>query len=782
MSLTTNGIYRFEEFELDPNSRTFSRDGMQIPLYPKSFEILIYLVTHPGRVVTKEEIFRAVWPESFVEEGNLARQVSSLRKALGDRADCIVTVPGRGYQFAASVRDGLQANGNAGGLTEDVLVQSVRERTQVVIEESFPAPVVVTARARVSLLGRLTHPLVAWSVLGVVLLAGVATYLWMRFSKPPELRKVMVADFLNLTGDPTYDLTMKNALEAQVGQTPWIQLMSTGEVNNALASMEKPPDTPLLGDTALEVCKRTGYQAMLRPKIEFSPDKPSGGMTIDVVNCVTGATLATYKATANTKDELLGTLDSISLRVRRKLGEPSKSMDGYRVPFMNATTYSFDALLAYYQGTTLGRKAKFQEAIPYFQKAVEIDPKFAWAQSALAITYYNLGDRPKAAEYAQKAFDLSPNVTEYEKIYIRYTYYLDTVHDLDATEDVILEWTRVYPNNMTAWEALTDVEIERGDYAKAIEAGERALKLVVARAPSTYTILARAYLRANRYGDAKRVVAEAQAQGMDSQAMHEILFNIAAIQHDSLGMQHEVDWNKGKPEFYDMSGNQGIVAADEGRYRQFEAIYKSAIPQGLKEDGADAADSMLWEETRIEAALGREAQARGFLKQVKDHSGIYSAVIEASAGDVSAAEAYLKRPEQYPHGTIDHFIYRPEAKAILALRRHDPDAAVKELEVASPYELAACEVIDVRGNAYLAAKQGEKAEVEFKRLIANPGLDDPVHPWTVLAHLGLARAYALQGNKAGSKAEYESFFALWKDADPDVPVLLQARREYAQLQ
>ena len=782
MSLTANGIYRFDEFELDPSSRTFSRDGERISLFPKAFEILIYLVANPGRVVTKEEIFKAVWPESFVEEGNLARQVSSLRKALGDRADCIVTVPGRGYQFAASVRDGLQANGNAGGLTEDVLVQSVRERTQVVIEESFPAPVVVTARARVSLLGRLTHPLVAWSVLGVVLLAGVATYLWMRFSKPPELRKVMVADFLNLTGDPTYDLTMKNALEAQVGQTPWIQLMSTGEVNNALASMEKPPDTPLLGDTALEVCKRTGYQAMLRPKIEFSPDKPSGGMTIDVVNCVTGATLATYKATANTKDELLGTLDSISLRVRRKLGEPSKSMDGYRVPFMNATTYSFDALLAYYQGTTLGRKAKFQEAIPYFQKAVEIDPKFAWAQSALAITYYNLGDRPKAAEYAQKAFDLSPNVTEYEKIYIRYTYYLDTVHDLDATEDVILEWTRVYPNNMTAWEALTDVEIERGDYAKAIEAGERALKLVVARAPSTYTILARAYLRANRYGDAKRVVAEAQAQGMDSQAMHEILFNIAAIQHDSLGMQHEVDWNKGKPEFYDMSGNQGIVAADEGRYRQFEAIYKSAIPQGLKEDGADAADSMLWEETRIEAALGREAQARGFLKQVKDHSGIYSAVIEASAGDVSAAEAYLKRPEQYPHGTIDHFIYRPEAKAILALRRHDPDAAVKELEVASPYELAACEVIDVRGNAYLAAKQGEKAEVEFKRLIANPGLDDPVHPWTVLAHLGLARAYALQGNKAGSKAEYESFFALWKDADPDVPVLLQARREYAQLQ
>jgi DNA-binding winged helix-turn-helix (wHTH) protein/tetratricopeptide (TPR) repeat protein len=781
MSLSGNRIYRFDEFELDPSRRTFSRDGTRIPVYPKAFEILIYLVANAGRVVTKEEIFKAVWPESFVEEGNLARQVSSLRRAMGDRADCIVTVPGRGYQFAAKVQDGLQENGISEGLTEDFLVQSVRERTQVVIEESFPAHVAATP-ARDSLFKRISHPVVAWSALGAVLIAGAATYIWVRFSKPPELRKVMVADFLNLTGDPTYDLTLKNALEAQIGQTPWIQLMGAGEVNTALSSMEKPPDTPLLGDTALEICKRTGYQGMLRPRIESSPDKIGIRMSMDVVNCVTGATLATYKSAAGSKDELLGTLDSLSLRARRKLGEPSKSMDDYQVPFFNATTSSFDALLAYYQGMTLGRKAKFQEAIPYFQKAVQIDPRFAWAHSALAITYYNLGDRPKAAEYAQKAFDLSPNVSEYERIYIRYTYYLTTLHDLDATEKEILEWAKVYPNDMAAWEALTDVEIERGSFPQAIEAGEHALKMRVARAPSTYTVLARAYMRATRFGEAKRIIAEGLAQGFDSQPSHEILFEIAAIQHDAQAMQHEVDWNKGKPAFYDMLGNQGIVAADEGRYRQFEAIYKSAIPQGLKEDGADAADSMLWEETRIEAALGREAQARGFLKQVKDHSAIYSAVIQASAGDVSDAEAYIKKPEEYPHGTLEHFVYLPEVKALLALRHGDPAGAITALEPAAPYELAAPEVIAVRGDAYLAAKQGEKAEGEFRKLIANPGLEDPVKPWTVLAHLGLARAYALQGNKAGSKSEYEGFFALWKDADPDVPVLQQARREYAALQ
>jgi len=781
MSLTTNGIYRFDEFELDPSSRTFSRNGAQIPLYPKAFEILVYLATNPGRVVTKEEIFQAVWPESFVEEGNLARQVSSLRRALGDRSTCIATVPGRGYQFTAKVENGLPGNGSSEGPTEDVLVQRVRERTQVVIEESFPAPVAATAHSRFSLLSRISHPIIAWSVLGVVLLAATTTYLWMRFSKPPELRKVMVADFLNLTGDPTYDLTLKNALEAQIGQTPWIQLMTGGEARNALAWMEKPTDTPLLGETALEVCKRTGYQAMLRPRIEIPPDKWGIRMSMDVVNCVTGETLAAYKTKSDSKDDLLASLDSLSLRIRQKLGEPSKSMDNYRVPYYGVTTGSFGALLAYEDGVTLGRQAKYTEALPYFQKAASLDPKFAWAQSALAVTYENMGDGPNAAAAAQKAYDLSGNVTEGERVYIRYAYFLNAVRDLNAAEKEVLEWARVYPNDMASWEALTDLEIERGDYPKAIEAGERALKLVVARAPSTYTVLARAYLRANRYGDAKRVIAEAQAQGFDGQTLHGILFEIAAIEHDARGMQHEVDWNKGKPQFYDMFGNQGIIAADEGRYRQFEDIYKAAIPQAAKEAGAEVADSMLWEETRIEAALGRDAKARELLKLVKDHSDIYSAVVEASAGDVSEAEAYLKQPEQYPHGTIDHFIYLPEVKAMLAMRRHDPDAAIKELDAASPYELAACEIIDVRGTAYLAAKQGEKAEAEFKKLIANPGVDDPVHPWTVLAHVGLARAYALEGNKAGSKGEYEKLFALWKDADSDLPVLQQARREYAQL-
>jgi DNA-binding winged helix-turn-helix (wHTH) protein/tetratricopeptide (TPR) repeat protein len=775
MSLTETEIYRFDEFELVPSSRRFSRNGAQIALYPKAFEVLTYLVANPGRVVTKEEIFKSVWPDSFVEEGNLARQISSLRRAMGDRSACIMTVPGRGYQFVATVEEALNG-GPSQGQSEEVLVQRVRERTQVVIEESFPAPAPATPR-----LGRISRRVMVWSALGLVVAAATATYLCIHLSKPPELRKVLVADFLNLTGDSTFDVTLKSALVAGIGQSPWIQIMGAGEVDSVLTAMEKPLDTPLLGDTALEVCKRAGYQAMLRPRLESSLDKSGYRTSLDVVNCGNGTTMATYKANARNKDEILGTLDSISLRARRKLGEPNKSLEEFQVPFYNVTTTSFEALLAYFQGVGLGRQAKYQEAIPYFRKAADLDPKFAWAQSALSVTYYNLGDRPKAAEYAQKAFDLSSNVSQYEKHYIRYNYYLSSLHDLDATEKEVAEWTRVYPSDMTAWEALTDVEIERGNFAKAIEAGEQALKLSASRAPSTYTVLARAYMRANRLGDAKRILAEAQAQGLDSQQSHEILFEIAAIERDTLGMQHEIDWNRGKPEFYDMLGNQGIVAAGEGRYRQFEDTYKTILPMALKEDGAEAADSLLWEETRIEAALGREAKARELLKEVKDHSAIYSAVIEASAGDVSSAEAYIKQPEQYPHGTLEHFVYLPEVKAMLAMRHRDPAAAIAALEAATPYELMAPEVIDLRGNAYLAARQAEKAEGEFRTLIDNPGLEDPVKPWTVMAHLGLARAYVVEGNKARARGEYENFFALWKDADPDIPVLQQARQEYAQL-
>jgi DNA-binding winged helix-turn-helix (wHTH) protein/Flp pilus assembly protein TadD len=773
-------MYRFDQFELDPTSRIFSRDGAQIPLYPKAFEILTYLITNPGRVVTKEEIFKAVWPESFVEEGNLARQISALRRALGDRSACIVTIPGRGYQFAARVERAPLADVSAASPTEDILVQRVRERTQVVIEESFP--VAAPSPARIPLLGRIPRMLAVWSVLGLILAAGGATYLWMRFSKPPQLRKVMVADFLNLTGDPTFDLTMKGALIAAIEQTPWIQIMGAGEANNALTAMERPTNTPLLGDTALEVCKRTGYQAMLRPKLEFPLDNSGYRLSMDVIQCGTGATMATYSVRARNKDELLGMLDSLSLRARRKLGEPNKSLDEFKVPFYNVTTSSYEALLAYFQGVGLGRQAKFHDAIPYFQKAAEIDPKFAWAQSALGVTYLNLGDHPRAAEYSRKAFDLSATVSEYEKLYLRYNYYLGALRDLNATEQEVSEWTQVYPGDMTAWEALTDVEIERGNFPKAIDAGERAMKLAGWRASSTYEDLARAYKRANRFADAKRIVAEAQAQGIDSQRFHGILFELAAIDHDSPAMQHEIDWNKGKAQLYALLEEEAIVAADEGRYRQFEDIYKAAIPQAAKEDGPDVANSMLWEEARLEAELGRDAKAKELLGQVKDRSEIYSAVVAASAGDTSAAEAYLKKPELYPHGTIEHFVYYPEVRAMLALRHHDPATAIAELKPAAPYELAAPEVIEVRGEAYLATKQGELAENEFRKLIANPGLEDPVRPWTVLAHLGLARSLALQGNKAGSKSEYENFFALWKDADPDVPVLQQARRQYAQLQ
>jgi len=778
MSLTLKEIFRFEEFELNCARRALLRDGQPVQLPPKAFEVLAYLVIHPGEVVTKEKLIQAVWPESFVEEGNLAHQVSSIRRAFADRAGYIVTIPGRGYQFIAEVERRIPSPLERGDPGEPppagqtfVGMQTVRERTHIVLEESESAHMPKLAR-------RISSAWVAWGVAAAVLLAVAGYFAWKRYAPQPQLRKVMVADFLNLTGDASMDSALKSALTIGLSQTPYIQLMSDGLAHSTLQEMGKTPDTPLLGETALEVCTRGHYQAVLRGTIEH-PQGYDYHLSLEAVNCATAASLFVFRGQALNEDAILDTLDSLTRRARVRLGEPNASLDRFNVPLIEATTPSFEALKDYNTGAVLGNEDKLKEAIGYFQKAVDIDPGFAIAQASLGTAYFDLGSMDTAAEYYRKAFELSGKVSQSEKFYIRSNYYLMAVHDLQAAAKNFEEWTEVYPTDETAWGSLATGEALIGNFGRAIEAGEHIMKYGATRPELMYNSLADAYKRANRFADAKRIIAEAQAQGKDAPDLHRLLYQIAMIEQDAETLKREAQWSKGKPEMYASLWSQAVLAADEGKYHQAEDLFGSAIADAGREVNPDLADNILLDEAAVEVQLGRTPKAAELLRNIQHRDGADFAILRTRAGNLTAGEAYLLKPEKYPQDTIEHSLRIPELRALLALRHNDPDGGIAALEPARSLDLVRPEVMEVRAEAYLAARQPDKAEVEFQKIIANPGLEDIMQPRTILAHLGLARAYALENKTAESRSEYEKFFALWKDADTDIPALKQAHGEYA---
>jgi len=782
MPLSFKGLYRFDEFELDIFRHSLTRNGIPIPLSSKAFQLLSYLAANPGRVVTKDELLKAVWPGSFVEESNLPVYISSLRKALTDCAGYIVTVSGQGYKFTARVQVEEPRELIPVRPLEEVEAQSVeqpsvlRETTHVRIREtSSPVIALETSGSR---FGR-------W-LIGAALAAMIVTAVGIGYvvhlrSEPQRLSKVLVGDFLNLTGDPAFDHTLKSSLELSLAQSPYIQLMGAAEVQSTLGMMRKAPDSPLLGDLALELCRRNNYQALLRGKIAPGSKFGSYAMSLEVVNCLTGKTITELHADAATKDQVLGTLDGLAIRARRKVGESAASVNEFDVPIMNMSTFSFDALQAYNTGSNLGSDGKLVECIPYFQKAIDLDPKFATAQASLGIAYFNLGDTQKGARYAKAAFDLSEGVSQSERFFLRYNYHLEALRDLDSSLSDAQEWTRVYPQDPTAWQGLGYIEVQLGDYHTSARTTEHYLQMSAIKFETGYGNLADAYMRDGRFADAKRVIAESQAENKDATGLHQLLLQIAFLEHDPQAMHLAIEWSENHPEKWSLLETQAIVAADVGRERDAEALFQKTFLDDVKEGQSTLVDSMMLDEAAVEIDLGEMTKATKILAQMKDHSSANWAVLATKAGSTKAADAFLKLPNEYPQGTIANKVLTPELKAVIALRHNDPVAAIALLESARPYELAYPEVIDVRAQAYLMAKQGAKAQAEYQKLIDHPAVEEPTMPKTILAHLGLARAYAMQGRKADSRKEYDVFFSLWKDADPDLPVLRQAHIEYARL-
>lgn len=826
MSLTSRRIYQFGEFELRVSARQLARDGEPVPLGSKAFEVLTCLVMRAGEVVTKDELLKTVWPESFVEEGNLAQHVFALRKALGDRSTYIVTVPGRGYQFAERVKVladlPVAPTADAGTF----LLQRTRERTHIVIDETSTAPgkalpqgasedreldalakrqggsVMTMVHDEITanrppqtieqaLAGLLPEPggpistrgsfAAIAAVVVVALLAG--GYVLRRLAhKPATSKRIVLAELDNRTGDPGFDDVLRDALKIDLDQSPYMDISGQAEELNTLRLMGQRPETRLVPEVAREVCERSNRQVLIAGTIANVGREYL--LTLEATDCDSGKILAGAKAEAASKEQTLAALDSASAALRRGLGESNESLERFQVPIAQATTSSLEALKQYSIGEyLLGRIGKEEgEVLPFFQRAAELDPQFAMALAAIATSYSSLGESGAAAPYFEKAFSLSSQVSEKERLYIRAHYYTDDVRDVNRGLQAYEMWAYTYPRDWGPWLNIANIYSQLGQYGPAITAGEHALALDPSRGV-VYGSLARDYMHAGQIANAETTAMRAVALGKDSTLLHTTLFETALLRQDRAAMDRQSAQGHTKEGEWNYLNLEALVAAMDGRYKRAEELFQAAYDAAMHESLPETASKILMDEASAELAAGMVATARSTLRRIQqppDNPDVL--LLLAELGDNSPAErALAERLQGSGSDTLMTYVYGPRIRAAIALHQAKPLGAIAELQPVAEYDFAdGFGAIAERGESYLMAKEPEKAAIEFKRILDHPGID-PVSVLRPLAEVDLARAESQAGQIDQSKADYEAFFHQWSGADPDLPLLLAARKEYAAL-
>ena len=629
-------------------------------------------------------------------------------------------------------------------------------------------------------------------VVVATLLAG-ALYFRSRHAAPlTEKDTIVLADFTNTTGDPVFDGTLRQGLSSQLEQSPFLNLLSDERVTQTLALMAQPKDARFTRELAREVCQRTASAASIEGSISSLGSQYVVGLK--AVNCRSGDVLANEQATASGKEQVLKALGEAATKIRVKLGESLASVQKYDAPAENVTTPSLEALQAY----SLGYQAQIVKrdnaaAIPLLQRAVSLDPNFAMAYARLATNYGNLGQTARAAENARKAYDLRERVSAREKLYITSHYEDYVTGNLEASRKAYELWAQTYPRDETPSGNLGTIYGALGNYDKALAAAQESLKLNP-ESGLAYTNLVSSYVTVNRLDEARATAQEAQAHHLDNPANHQVLYLVDFLQHDATGMEREAAALMGKPGFEDaMLYNESDTAAYAGQFSKARELTRRASESAQRADEKETAASYVAESALREALVGnmslarQQAQAAIALSTGRDVEAV-SAIALGLAGDLAQATRLpADLAKRFPEDTVVQFNYLPTIHAATALQGGSATKAIEALVPVAPYELGsavsfafALTPVYLRGEAYLAAHQGSAAAAEFQKILGHPGVVQN-EPIGALAHLGLARAYALSGESAKSHTEYQNFFALWKAADPDIPILNAARAEYARL-
>lgn len=782
-------VYEFGPFRLEADHRQLLRENRVVPLQPKAFDILLVLVQKNEAVVLKDELLRAVWPETFVEESNLAQNIFVLRRALGEGADksrYIVTVPGRGYRFAEKVRivdEGKEQQ-------EESIVLESHSRAHLLIEEQT-----VSATQPVLAPGRNRLKIILSAAIAAVVIVGTAAYFFTH--RAPKLKAkdtIVLADFSNSTGDPVFDGTLKQALALQLEQSPFLNLLSDQRVAQTLARMDQPRDVRLTHDVAREVCQRTASVTVLDGSIAQFGQRYV--LTLNATNCFTGDSLASTEARAVDKDHVLDALGKVASEIRQQLGESLASVEKYDVPPQDVTTPSLAALQSYSQAIKV-RHGDAILPIQFFQRAIEQDPNFAMAYAQLGVIYVNISETAQGAENIRKAHALRDHVSEREKFYIDAHYDDMVTGDLEAARRDYELWAQIYPRDPIPPANLATVYFYLGDFGKVLEDVEQAIDLSgpPSKPVQPNSNLVWCYILLNRLPEAKAMALSAQTHHVDDPLFHSSLYMIDFLQHDSEARKHELQVLAGNPTWGDGILNaEADTSAYEGRFTQARDFTLRAAAFARKAAKNQSAAAHLADSAIREAAVGNAGAAQQQLKQALALSSAkdivaMSAVATSLAGDIrQTAQLVTDLNRRFPQDTIIQLNYLPTVQAASALRQGNPAQAIQILAPTAPYELGITALdqglslypVYVRGEAYLAAKQGKEAAAEFQKIVDHPGI---VQNGIIgaLAQLELGRAYAIEGETAKAKHQYEQFLTLWKNADPDVPILKPAKSEYAKL-
>jgi eukaryotic-like serine/threonine-protein kinase len=638
-----------------------------------------------------------------------------------------------------------------------------------------------------------SHKRGALVTLGMLALAAAVTlFLYLNHTRAAPLTEkdtILLADFDNTTGDAVFDGALKQALAIQLEQSPFLNIFSDQRVREVLPFMNRSPDERVTKEVAREICERQRLKAYLSGSIANLGSHLV--ITLEAVNAQTGDTLARQQVEAESKEQVLGTLGQAATKLREKLGESLASIQKYDVPIEQATTSSLEALKAFSQGKELNNKGRNAESILFFKRAFELDPNFARAYDALAIIYNNLGQQELSIEAAQKAFELRDGRSEYEKLKITSDYYHLVTNEMEKAVEAGELLTRTYPRDHTARNNLALTYIELGRYEQGAEEARAAIRLnSTARFP--YLHLARALICLNRFAEAKEVYEQTLAQKLDIPAYHADLYTIAFVQGDTAAMQRELDWMKGKPDEEDVLAWQVNTAAFLGQLRKARELHQRLIatqPPGrnLREDTYRNNVPLVLTDAYIgNCQQAREDAVRAATLPHNFFSSFRVSIALSLCGDLSRAQSladgYAKR---FPNGTWMNSVWLPTLRATIEMRRNNPAGIIQSLQLATPYYggrgLPSAYLPQYfRGQAYLAQGAGAEAAAEFQKILEHRGLA-PTSVLYPLAQLGLARAAALAGDVAKARRYYQDFFALWKDADGDIPVLVEAKKEYGKL-